>query len=171
MNYDGLWKILEKLMAELMGKGVTIPQELMEDLKSAKFYISIYKTNPTALDIAENIELYIENVESNLLYLAESDMGKAYADEWLRKIYSAREEESKPTTAATGFVMAIPKSEHWIRINLSDFMVEEDIQELLKMLNLSSTPQENGYLLIHGKEENVKAFVKKVGEKIERRKR
>lgn len=158
-------------MAELMKKGAIVPQELIDDLKSAKLYISIYETNPTELNIAEEIELYMENVESNLLYLAELDEGKDYADEWLKKIYRARTEEvPEPIAATTGFGMAIPKGEHWIRINLSGLMDDKDICELLKTLNLSSTTQENGYILVHGKEEYVKTFVKMVGEKIGKRK-
>lgn len=171
MNYEHLWKVLEELSTELTKKGITVPQELIDDLKSAKVYISIYKTNPTKLNLSEEIEIYMENVESNLLYLAESDVGKDYADKWLKKIYRARTEKvPEPTSVATGFVTAIPKGEHWIRINLSGLMDDKDVRELVKMLNLSSMPQENGYLLVHGKEECIKTFVKKIGEKIGKRK-
>jgi hypothetical protein len=37
---------------------------------------------------------------------------------------------------------------------------------LLEKLGLKSAMQEDGYLLIHGKKENVKTFVKEVSEKI-----
>ncbi|MFH0897557.1 MAG: DUF2096 family protein [Candidatus Bathyarchaeota archaeon] len=171
MNYEYLWKIVEELSAELTGKGVAIPPELVDDLKSAKVYISIHKMNSTELHISEKIEIYMESLESNLLYLAESNVGKDYADEWLKKIYRAQTEKTpEPPAASTRFVSAIPKGEHWIKINLLGLMVDKDVCELLKTLNLSSTAQEGGYLLVHGKEENVKTFVKKVGEKIGRKK-
>ncbi len=166
MNYEYLWKILEELMAELAKKGITIPQELVDDLKSAKLYISIYKTNPTELNLGENIEIYMKNVESNLLYLAESDVGKDYAHMWLKNIHQAHMEKVPEAVATSRFVTGVPKGEHWIIINLSGLMDNKDVNELLKTLNLSGTPQKNGYLLVHGKEEYLKTFVKKVRMKI-----
>ena len=170
MDYEHLWKVLEGLMVELTEKGVTISKELMDSLKAAKSYISIYKTNPTELEIVDEIEGYIGHLEPNLLYLAEMDMGKDYAEKWMEKVNNARLEETpEPTVAVTKFLTAIPKGEHWIRINLSGLINDEEVHEFLEMLNLSSKPQENGYLVIHGREENVKTFIKKISEKIRKK--
>jgi len=172
MNYEYLWKTLEELIGELTRNGVTVPRELVDDLKSAKTLINIHKVDPTVLDIATEIELYLGKIESNLLYLAELDVGKEYADECLRRIYDARRRGMGEQVAVTPrFVSGVPKGEYWIRIKASDLISEGDLGELLEKLNLSSKPQRNGYLLIHGKEENVKALIKEVGEKIGKRKR
>lgn len=171
MNYEYLWKVLEELILELKNKGVTVPPELVEDLKSAQTFISRYRTEPTALHIVTEIELYLEKVESNLLYLAGSDVGEEYADECLRRIYEARRKGlSEKTTVTSRFVSGVPKGEHWIRIKVSDLISDRELGELLEKLGLSSKPQENDYLLIHGKEENVKAFIKEVSEKIRKKK-
>jgi len=171
MNYEYLWKALEGLIVELTNKGITIPQELVDDLKSAKTLISIHKAEPMALDIATEIELYIEKVESNLLYLAESDIGKEYADECLRRIHDARRKGlSEKPKVTSRFVSGVPKGEYWIRIEASDLISNREIDKLLAKLNLSSKLQENGYILVYGKEENVKAFIKEVGEKILKKK-
>ena len=172
MDYERLWKILEALMVELTKKGVTIPQELVNDLKSVKTLISIYKTEPRSLNIVTEIELYLGKIEPNLLYLAESDVSKEYVDEWIKKTISARiEKKDEQTVAKTRFVSGISKGEYWIRIKTSGLINEGELDELLKKFNLSSEMQENGYLLIRGKEPNVKSFVKKVGEKIGKKKR
>ncbi len=172
MNYEHLWRVLEDLFVELTNKGVTVPEELLNDLKSAKTLITIYNAEPTALEAATQIEMYLDNVESNLLYLAESNLGKEYANNLLTKINEARQkglEEKVPVPSK--FVPGVQKSEHWIRIDISDLISGKELDSLLKRLNLSSKPQEDGYLLIHGKEENVKAFVKEISEKIKAKKR
>lgn len=170
MNYEYLWKVLEELIVEFTKKGFTIPRELVDNLKSAKTLISIYNVEPTSLDVATEIELYLENVESNLLYLAESDIGKEYADECLRRVYEARGKGlSDKVMTPSRFVSGVPKGEHWIRIKASGLINDRVVGKLLEKHSLSSKPQENGYLLVHGKEEDVKAFIKEVSEKLGKR--
>lgn len=170
MNYEHLWKVLEELFVELMKKGVAVPEELLDDLKSAKTLITIYNTDPTALEAATQIEMYLNNVESNLLYLTESDLGKKYADKYLERIYEARQKGlGEKVTVPSKFVSGVRKDEHWIRIDISDLVNGREIDKLLKKLSLSSKPQEDGYMLVHGKEENVKAFVKEISEIIKKK--
>ena len=165
MNYELLWKTLEELMIELADRGVTIPQELRDNLKSAKTFISIYNTDPSALDVVTEAALYLDKIEPNLLYLAESEVGKKYASAWVKKISDARLEKAE-TTAPSKFVAEIPRGEHWIRIKIADIISDDNLKELLKNLNLSSKSQDDGYLLIYGKEENVKSFIREVDRKI-----
>ena len=166
MNYELLWKTLEELMIELTDRGVTIPQELMDDLKSAKTFISIYKTGPSALDVVTEVALYLDKIEPNLLYLAESEVGEKYASAWVKKISDARLEKAETTAVPSKFVAEIPRGEHWIRIKTADIISDDNLKELLKNLNLSSKSQDDGYLLIYGKEENVKSFIREVDRKI-----
>jgi len=166
MNYELLWKTIEELMVELADRGVTIPQDLMDDLKSAKTFISIYKTDPSALDVMTEVALYLDKIEPNLLYLAESEVGKKYASAWIKKISDARLEKAETIIVPSKFVAEIPKGEHWIRIKTADIISDDNLRELLRNLNLSSKSQDDGYLLIYGKEENVKSFIREVGRKI-----
>ena len=90
MNYEHAWKVLEALVLDLKKKKVVVLPNLIDDLKSAQTLINIYKTEPTALEVASQIEMYLETLESNLLYLAGSDVGEDYANTWLRRLYEAR---------------------------------------------------------------------------------
>ena len=167
MEYEYLWKALEELIVELKKKRVTVLPELVDDLKSAQTLIKIYRTDPTALEVATEIERYLEKVEANLIYLAHSDIGKKYGDDCLKRLHEARmkglrEKVKIPTT----FISGVPKGAHWIRFKISDLIDDKEVDMLLKKLGLTSAMQDDGYLLIHGKEENVKAFVKEVSEKI-----
>jgi hypothetical protein len=169
MDYLNLWQVLEELYNTLLKKGVTLPREIMDDLKSVKTLINIYKVDVTTLNVATEIEIYLEKIESNLLYLAESDIGKAYAEKWLKKIYEARRSEvEKRKTYQARFISGVPKNEHWIRIKTSDLMKDQDRKRLLDKFNLSSKPQNDEYVLIHGKEENIRKFIKEVGKKIKK---
>jgi hypothetical protein len=167
MNYEYLWKALEELIVELKKKRVTVIHELVDDLKSAQTLIKIYRTDPTALEVATEIERYLEKVEANLIYLARSDVSKEYGDDCLKRLYEARmkglrEKAKVPTT----FVSGVPKGAHWIRLKISELIDDEEVDMLMEKLGLTSAMQEDGYLLIHGKEDSVKAFIREVSEKI-----
>ena len=170
MNYEYLWKVLEQIITDLRQRGVTVPAELVDDLKSAQTYISIAKTDPTALEILTDIEMYLDKVESNLMYLAQTDLGEAYVKERLKRISEARRNglrEAAPVKSK--FVSGVPKSDHWIRLQASDLISEADLTSLIQQFQLSTKPQEDGYLLIHGKQENIKALLKEVTSKISKK--
>ena len=167
MDYEYLWKALEELIVELKKKHVTVLPELVDDLKSAQTLIKIYRTDPTALEVATEIERYLEKVEANLIYLAHSDVGKEYGDACVKRLHEARLKGLRETVKVPStFVTGVPKGAHWIRFKISDLIDDEEMDLLLEQLKLTSAMQEDGYHLIHGKEENVKAFVKEVSEKI-----
>jgi len=171
MNYEYVWTVLENLILELRTKGVTIPQELVNDLKSAQTFIKIYGTEPTAVEIGTEIAMYMDKLEANLVYLAESDIGEKYADECMSRISKARIKGLREkTTVKTRFASGVPKGDHWIRIDTSDLINEEEIDTLIEKFKLSRKAQENGYLLVHGKEKNVKALIKEIGKKIGKKK-
>jgi hypothetical protein len=153
-------------MVELRGKGIAIPQELVDDLKSAKTLASIYKTDSTALNVMNEMALYMDKVEPSLLSLAESEMGKEYADKWQNKINDTRMEVGEKAAVPSRFISGISKSEHWIRIKTSNIIADLELSELLKKLNLSNKLQEDGYLLVYGNKENVKTFIREVSKKI-----
>ena len=67
MDYIIVWKVLEELYNELLKTRITIPRELVKDLKSVKTLINIHKVDETTLNIATDIEFNLEKIESNLL--------------------------------------------------------------------------------------------------------
>lgn len=60
------------------------------------------------------------------------------------------------------FIPGIPKGEYWIRLNTSEIPVGEEIGGLLSKFPLTAKPQDDGYLLIYGAKESVKAFLNEV---------
>jgi hypothetical protein len=170
MNYEYVWKVLEQLILDLRRQGVTVPDELVDDLKSAQTYINIAKTDSTVLDIVTEIELYLEKVESNLIYLAEIDVSATYATECLKRISDARMKGLREIPPAkSSFVAGVPREDHWVRLRIKDLISDIEFNPLINQFQLTVKPQENGYLLIHGKQEDVKAFMKAVTQKVSKK--
>jgi hypothetical protein len=167
LNYEHVWKVLEALIVELSKKGIKVPHKYVEDLKSAQTFIKIHNTEPSDSNVMTEIERYINSVEINLLSLAETEQGAKYADECMRRIYDARTKgiDSK-ISVPTKFVAGVPKDDHWIRIQITDLLTAEELDELLSTHHLSSKPQEDGYILIHGIKDNVKALIRAMGQKL-----
>jgi hypothetical protein len=166
MNYESVWRLLEGLIVELKTKGISIPPELVDDLKSAKTLTSIYNTESTTSNVASDIALYFERVEPSLLSLAESEIGKEYANAWQNRIDKARIQAPEKAAVRSRFVSGISKGDHWIRIKTSNIIADSDLSESLKKLNLSCRQQEDGYLLVYGSEENVKTLIREVSTRI-----
>ncbi len=167
MEYEYLWTALEAIILELRKKGVTVLPELVDDLKSAQTLIKIHRTDPTALEVATEIERYIEQVEANLIYLARSDVGEAYADDCVRRLYEARMKGLRETVSVPStFVTGVPKGAHWIRFKVDDLLDSAEVDALLDQMGLSRTVQADGFLLIHGPEAKVKTFLKDVSDRI-----
>jgi hypothetical protein len=165
LNYERLWQVLEELLVELRKRGIDIPQEIADDLSSARTMLTIYKTEPAA-DVESEMAFYLEKMEPILLSLAESELGKDYADVWQRKIVAARLETNATPTPASKFIPGIPRGEHWLRIKTADMISDGEINILLGKLNLTSKPQNDGYLLVYGNEDIIKTFVKEIRKKI-----
>ena len=111
-----LWKTLETLILDLKRKGALIPQEVIEDLKSAKTMISIYEIDSSYMENLSDIEFLFNKVEISLISIAEADFGKEYGDECLRRISETRKiNNSQKHVSSSNFVLGIPKGEHWIK--------------------------------------------------------
>jgi hypothetical protein len=167
LNYEQLWKVLEELIVEFGKKGIKVPRQYVEDLKSAQTFIKIHNTEPSDSNVIAEIERYIDTVEINLLSLAETEQGAKYADECMRRIYDARMKGvDGKIIVPTKFVAGVPKEDHWVRIQVADLLTADELDQLLATYHLSSKPQENGYILIHGTKENVKALIRAMSQNL-----
>lgn len=168
MNYEHIWKVLEELIVEFGKKGIKVPKQYMDDLKSALTFIRIHNSEPSDSNVIAEIERYIDTVEINLLSLAETEQGAKYADECMRRIYDARMKGvNGKIIVPTKFVAGVPKGDHWVRIQVTDLLTTKELDQLLSTHQLSSKPQENGYVLIHGSQENVKALIRAMSQKLQ----
>ena len=84
MGYLAVWKVLEEMAADFKKRGIAVPPDVVNDLKSAKTIIKVLKADPTYAENAQKIEEYLTNVESYLVSEGQKRLGPAYVDEWLQ---------------------------------------------------------------------------------------
>jgi hypothetical protein len=170
MGYQQWWETLESLIAEFRKRQAPVSADIMTSLRSAKTMINVYKVDITHSESIPMIERYLVDIESTLINTAKEKLGPACAEEWLGKLDKARKqrEDAEAETAASRFITGVPRNGHWIRVLTSDDLLKEDVERLADGLKLSHKTQKDGYVLVHGDEEKVKEFVKKMAEKCRR---
>jgi hypothetical protein len=60
------------------------------------------------------------------------------------------------------FISGLPRDQKWIRVEPLVSLPLEKLKQLAKETNLSTSVQKDGRLLVHGKAEDIKEFVKKM---------
>jgi hypothetical protein len=164
MGYPAVWKVLEELIADFRKRGKTIPPQVMNDLKSAKTMIQISRAEKEYSETVQKTEEYLTNVESYLVSEGEKQFGFEYIDEWLCKL----KEASKIPDASekeTRFIQGVLRGEKWVRVKATTELPIEKLRSLASESQLLCKLQKDGYLLVHGKEEHVKDFIKKMATK------
>ena len=165
MGYLAVWKVLEEMILEFRKRGITIPVEVMDNLKSARTMIKILKADPSRGETMQKIEEYISNVESYLISEGQKKFGVEYVDKWLKKLDEANIRFPDLEEEETRFVPGLPREQKWIRVKPSAELPMEKLKLLAKELNLSCELQGDGYLLVYGEDERLKEFVKKMAKK------
>ena len=171
MNYDAIWRVLSDLITEFNKKGVRVPPQIINDLRSSKTMIQVLKADPSCTECIPRLQSYLENVESYLILEAQEKFGADFAERWMRKIETARrlalEEELE--AEAPRFVTDVPRDKFWVRIQISEDIPKEMLENLTKEFNLSYKLQENNYLLVFGEKQNVKSFIRKIAQHMRRK--
>jgi hypothetical protein len=165
MGYLAVWKVLEEMILEFRKRGITIPVEVMDNLKSARTMIKILKADPSRGETMQKIEEYISTVESYLISEGQKKFGVEYVDKWLKKLDEANIRFPDLEEEETRFVPGLPREQKWIRVKPSAELPMEKLKLLAKELNLSCELQGDGYLLVYGEDERLKEFVKKMAKK------
>jgi hypothetical protein len=161
MGYSAVWKALEETIADFRKKRLIIPAEVMNDLKSAKTMIKILKADPNRGETLQKIEEYLGNVEAYLVSEGQKTFGTKYVEELLKRLDEASKKILNEEEEAR-FISGVPREEKWIRVKTSKELPVERIKAMAEELNLSYNIQKDGYLLVCGKEERIKEFVKKM---------
>jgi hypothetical protein len=165
MGYLAVWKVLEEMILEFRKRGITIPVEVMDNLKSARTMIKILKADPSRGEAMQKIEEYISNVESYLISEGQKKFGVEYVDKWLKRLEEASMRIPDLEEEETRFVPGLPREQKWIRVKPSSELPIEKLKLLAKELNLLCELQSDGYLLVYGEDECLKEFVKKMAKK------
>lgn len=165
MGYKEVWEVLADILIELQKTGETIPVHVMNDLRSAKTMIQVLKADPKYIENIPRIEAYLENVEFQLISAAQERFGSEYVERWMKRLDEARRKVYETEEAAPRFVPGIPKGKHWVRVQVSEETPQREIEILAKENRLSLKRHDDGYVLVYGRNENIKSFVKKLAEK------
>jgi len=159
------------MITEFKRKDKQVPAKIMDDLRSAKTLIQVLKADRTCADaVAPQIEQYLESVEF-YLFSESQTFGEEFFKKWIQKLNEAREktfsEEIETASAVSRFVPGASREKHWIRIQQSPETPAELIRRIAAEQKLTCKLQNDGYFLISGEKEQIKAFVKKMARKHE----
>ncbi|MFQ6074250.1 MAG: DUF2096 family protein, partial [Candidatus Bathyarchaeia archaeon] len=101
MGNEEVWRTLNDLIMEFRKKGEAIPPEVMADLRAAKTLMHVLKADPTKVENVPTIEMYLGNVESHLIFEAQSKFGSDFANRWMKRLREAREKPDVEVPAET----------------------------------------------------------------------
>ena len=162
MDYEALWIVLSDLITDLRKAGEDLPAHIIRDLRSAKTLIEILKVTPSSSELPAKIEECLGSVEAHLIPIAHRRFGSQYADEWTKKLMNVRKGIHKAKVKhTTRFISGLPRDKYWIRIKVSRDLSYERVKALAGN-KLHVILQEDGYMLIYGDKDDVKAFIKEL---------
>jgi hypothetical protein len=152
------------MIIEFRKKGLAIPATVMNDLKSARTMIKLMDVDESRGETAQKAEEYLGNVEAYLVTEAQKKIAPEYIDAWLRRLEEASCETCEAKAEESRFISGLPRDQKWIRVEPLASLPPEKLKQLARETNLSTSVQEDGRLLVYGKAEDVKEFVKKMTE-------
>lgn len=167
-GYVTLWKALEQMITELREKNTHIPASVTGDLKLAKSLLNVSNENLTG-ETLQQIDIYLQNVESFAVSEGERLFGKEFADEWLRKLEEASRQMEKKGSEER-FVRGVPRNKKWMRIMPTENMRLKEIEDLAGRMGLGRKIQHDGNVLVFGEGEALRDFVKQVSDRSKMRK-
>ena len=127
-------------MLELLNRDIEVPAHAVEGLKAGRSLAAVDEAGAHAA---------LEIVEMNLLALA-----GAQADAWQRRVVAAYAAAGAPASAPR-MVTGLPKDAYWVRVATG---------ELPAQVPLGRLDQEDGFTLLHGKREDVMAYLRQMKE-------
>ena len=156
------WKLLEDMMIQLRKKGVNIPANIVNDLRSAKLMIKLTCMDGSRGEAVQKAEEYLANVEAYLVTEAQKTLGSEQVDQWLRRLEEANAEICEETKEENKFITGVPRDQKWIRVEPINNLPTERIKQIAKEHNLQVNPQNDGRLVVYGQPEDIKEFLKKM---------
>jgi len=170
MGYTARSQILEVIILALRKKGVTIPENVLGDLKAARVLLKVMSASQKDLgETAPKIEEYLGSVEAYLITEAQKHFAPEKVDEWLRLLEQATidecsctQVESDKPNEETRFMTGVPRDQKWIRIEPLPSLPLEKLEELATQTNLNFREEPTGQLTVYGQPEDIKIFVKKM---------
>jgi hypothetical protein len=165
MGNIAVWKVLEEMIADFREKKMGIPEEIMNDLISARTTLKILKVEPGNLETLQRIDQYMMKVESYLVSEGQKKLGFTYVDEWLNRLDGARREKDDEDQDQMRFIPGVPRQQKWIRVKPTTEISMQSLEKTAHGLGLKCTVQKDGSILICGRDQSIKDFVRKTASK------
>ena len=167
MGYSETWKILEEIIIEFRKKGLTMPETVMSDLKSAKTMIKLIDAAHEGRgEIGPRVEQYLASVEAYLITEAQKCFPSERIDEWLRRLQGSFCDvcAGQPKTEAKEerVVSGLPRDQKWVRVTPITSLPAEKLKQLAEESSLSLKTEKDGHLIAYGKTEDIRKFVRKM---------
>ncbi len=156
------WKLLEDLMIELRKRGVAVPANIINDLRSAKVMINLACKEDSRGEVIQKAEEYTANVEAYLITEAQKTLGSQQVDQWLKRLEEANAEVCEAPKEEDKFVTGVPRDQKWVRVEPMGELTAERIEKVAKESNLQVNTQKDGRLVVYGQPEDLKGFLKKM---------
>ncbi len=165
--YWALWECLADLLTKLKEKKEEIPADIIEDLRAARTVIEIIRAGGDPAENTPRIEEYLGKVEAYLVPIAQKKLGECYVKSLIEKMNSIRRGErlGKPRMPRR-FIPGLPRDKEWVRIKISEDLTIEKILDLIKGSGLETEIQNDNYILVSGRKEEIRRFIKKMTKSI-----
>ena len=170
MGHSETWKILEEIIIELRKKGHNTPENVMSDLKSAKTMIRLVDAAEEGRgEIGPKIEQYMASVEAYLITEAQKYFPPKCIDEWLSRLQDSLCDvcAGQPKTEdreETRFIAGLPRDQKWLRVTPISNLPAEKLKKLADETNLTVKPEKDTTLIVYGKAEDIRQFIKRMTE-------
>lgn len=159
------WNLIEDMLLELKKSGVTIPDKVIEDLRSAKSMIMLGCMSGSG-DAIQKTEELMGNAEAFVVTEGQKVFGEEKVDGWLRSLEETNVEVCEPSgeSAVVGdkLVTGVPRDQKWVRIEPMGDITAEKVEQIAEGQNLQVKKQPDGKLVVYGQPESLRAFVKKM---------
>jgi hypothetical protein len=162
MGYLAAWKVLEEISTDLRKKGANVPTKIITDLRNARTLINILNADPRRVETIQKIEEYLQSLEVYIVSEGENKFGAEYVKKWLEKLNNAAKETVREDEGETRFVAGAPRDHRWIRVQPTEELPIGKIKALAAESKLMYNLQNDDSMLIYGKDEHLKDFVKKM---------
>ncbi|ACV24927.1 DUF2096 domain-containing protein [Methanocaldococcus fervens] len=86
-NLDKQWVVLSELSAELVGRGVKVPETVFEKLRLANALLSYYILDPHAsVNVLSDVERELNFVQSQLFSLCDVELTEKYLNKMMKAV-------------------------------------------------------------------------------------
>lgn len=162
MTYSAVWRVLDEMIVNFRENGLTVPPNIINDLRTTKAMIQNLKAEMSHEGTNQKVQENLVNIEAYLVSEGERRFGKKYVDEWLKRLATANRRIQEDEKENSRFVPGAPREQKWIRVRPSPELSLETLKAWAGEAHLSKKLQIDGSLLVYGKDENLRGFVRKM---------